>query len=175
MRKGIDFDYIHPTCTSALPTPTPANCVPPPVDGDLLQVMPGPVFRSMTDHQIEVRADGAAYRPAPCSPTLSTVLPFPRSPWGSLFFCRSTLLLGRKFGTSIPAHCSLIPHKDRRRGRNTRFRRREFTIFLNTHRLHSTSMAGGMGSGVQPTSLVTRCESNTKLYHGQRHESACEL
>lgn len=53
IRKGTDFDHIHPTCTSALPAPTPANCIPPPVDGDLLQVMPWPGFHNMTDHQIE--------------------------------------------------------------------------------------------------------------------------
>lgn len=53
MRKGTDFDSIHPTCTAALPTPTPANCIPPPVHGDLLQVMPWPVFHNMTDHQLE--------------------------------------------------------------------------------------------------------------------------
>jgi hypothetical protein len=53
IRKGTDFDHIHPTCTAALPTPTPANCLPPPVDGSLLQIMPWPVFHNMTDHQIE--------------------------------------------------------------------------------------------------------------------------
>jgi hypothetical protein len=53
MRKGTDFDHIHPTCTSAFPTPTPANCIPPPVDGNILQIMPWPVFHNMTDHQIE--------------------------------------------------------------------------------------------------------------------------
>jgi len=53
IRKGTDFDHIHPTCTAALPAPTPANCLPPPVDGSLLQVMPWPVFHNMTDHQIE--------------------------------------------------------------------------------------------------------------------------
>jgi len=53
LRTGIDFDHLHPTCTAALPTPTPANCIPPPVDGELLQVMPWPVFHNMTDHQIE--------------------------------------------------------------------------------------------------------------------------
>jgi hypothetical protein len=36
-----------------LPTPTPANCIPPPVDGDLLQVMPWPTFHYMTDRQID--------------------------------------------------------------------------------------------------------------------------
>ena len=53
MRTGKDFDNLHPTCTSALPSPTPANCIPPPVDGSLLQVMPWPLFHNMTDHQIE--------------------------------------------------------------------------------------------------------------------------
>jgi len=53
MRTGIDFDHIHPTCTAALPTPTPANCIPPPVDGELLQVMPWPLFHNMTDHQLD--------------------------------------------------------------------------------------------------------------------------
>jgi hypothetical protein len=53
IRTGKDFDHLHPTCTSALPTPTPANCIPPPVDGDLLQVMPWPVFHNLTDHQLD--------------------------------------------------------------------------------------------------------------------------
>jgi hypothetical protein len=53
LRTGKDFDALHPTCTAALPTPTPANCIPPPVDGAVLQVMPWPVFHSMTDHQME--------------------------------------------------------------------------------------------------------------------------
>jgi hypothetical protein len=53
LRSGHDLDQIHPTCTSALPTPTPANCIPPPVDGDLLQVMPWPDFQDMSDHDIE--------------------------------------------------------------------------------------------------------------------------
>lgn len=53
MRTGIDLDHLHPTCTSALPTPTPANCIPPPVDGNLLQVMPWPAFHNMTDHQLD--------------------------------------------------------------------------------------------------------------------------
>ena len=53
IRKGTDMDHVHPTCTSALPTPTPANCIPPPVDGSLLQVMPWPTFHHMTDRQLE--------------------------------------------------------------------------------------------------------------------------
>lgn len=53
LKTGIDFDKLHPTCTSPAPVPTPANCIPPPVDGALLQVMPWPTFHNMTDHHIE--------------------------------------------------------------------------------------------------------------------------
>ena len=54
LRDGSDFDQIHPTCQS----PTDPNvalgiCIPPPVDGSKLQVMPWPIFHDMTDHQIE--------------------------------------------------------------------------------------------------------------------------
>ncbi len=52
MRTGADLDHQHPTCTSASPTPTPANCIPPPIDGDLLQVMPWPDFQDMTEHDL---------------------------------------------------------------------------------------------------------------------------
>jgi hypothetical protein len=53
MRTGIDMDHLHPTCTTAVPTPMPANCIPPPVDGSLLQIMPWPAFHHMTDRQLE--------------------------------------------------------------------------------------------------------------------------
>ena len=55
LRNGKDFDNLHPTCTNTAPgsTPTPPNCIPPPVDGSLLQVMPWPVFHNLTDHQID--------------------------------------------------------------------------------------------------------------------------
>jgi len=53
LRTGIDMDHIHPTCTSSSPSPTPANCIPPPVNGAVLQVMPWPDFQDMTDHDIQ--------------------------------------------------------------------------------------------------------------------------
>jgi hypothetical protein len=54
LRKGTDFDHIHPTCTSDTdPNIALGICIPPIVDGNLLQVMPWPTFHSMTDHQIE--------------------------------------------------------------------------------------------------------------------------
>jgi hypothetical protein len=60
MRHGRDFDHLHPVCTAGQIADinkgeTPA-CIPTspdnPVDGDLLQVMPWPVFHNMTDHQL---------------------------------------------------------------------------------------------------------------------------
>jgi hypothetical protein len=53
LKTGKDFDHLHPTCTAVTPVPSPPNCIPAPVDGELLQVMPWPVFQNMTDHQIE--------------------------------------------------------------------------------------------------------------------------
>ncbi|MGA7317919.1 MAG: hypothetical protein WBX22_28585 [Silvibacterium sp.] len=52
MKTGIDMDHQHPTCTASSPTPTPANCIPPPVDGNLLQIMPWPNFHDMTDYDL---------------------------------------------------------------------------------------------------------------------------
>ena len=47
---GIDLDYSHPTCS---PTATDTtNCVPFPINGALLQVMPWTAFQSMTDRQL---------------------------------------------------------------------------------------------------------------------------
>jgi hypothetical protein len=52
MRSGVDFDHLHPTCTSVSPTPTPANCLPAPIRGDLLQIMPWPSFQNMSDRDL---------------------------------------------------------------------------------------------------------------------------
>ncbi len=53
MRTGIDLDFVHPPCTTVSPKPSPANCLPAPVDGKLLQIMPWPVFHNMTDRHLE--------------------------------------------------------------------------------------------------------------------------
>ena len=50
MKTGIDLDHAHPTCSPS--ATTTANCLPWPINGDLLQVMPWPVFQSMTDRQL---------------------------------------------------------------------------------------------------------------------------
>jgi hypothetical protein len=50
MRHGTDFDHIHPNCPAS--GPLLFNCVNPPFDGDLLQVMRWPDFQDMTDHDL---------------------------------------------------------------------------------------------------------------------------
>jgi hypothetical protein len=59
-RTGKDFDNLHPTCTGA---PNP-GCVPKPFDGELLQIMPWPVQKNMTDH--EIRAIYEYLKAIPC-------------------------------------------------------------------------------------------------------------
>lgn len=49
LRRGTDFDHVHPNCTSP---GVPANCLAPPFNGDLLQVMRWPFFQDMTDRDI---------------------------------------------------------------------------------------------------------------------------
>jgi hypothetical protein len=49
MRHGTDFDLTHPRCTNPI---TNTNCLGPPFDGNLLQVMPWPTFMNMTDRDL---------------------------------------------------------------------------------------------------------------------------
>ena len=49
LRHGTDFDHVHPNCTAPN---TPANCMNPPFNGDLLQVMRWPFFQDMTDRDM---------------------------------------------------------------------------------------------------------------------------
>jgi hypothetical protein len=48
MRNGTDVDHAHLNCGGAVKD----NCYFPPTDGALLQVMPWPAFRNMTDRQL---------------------------------------------------------------------------------------------------------------------------
>ena len=48
MRTGKDFDHLHPSCAGAQ---TP-GCLPAPFNGDVLQIMPRPLFKNMTDHDL---------------------------------------------------------------------------------------------------------------------------
>jgi hypothetical protein len=48
IRTGIDMDQLHPTCTG----PVNPGCVPAPFNGALLQIMPWPAYKDMTDHDL---------------------------------------------------------------------------------------------------------------------------
>lgn len=50
MRTGVDLDHVHPNC----PAGVTMNCFPvhQPFNGDLLQIMPWPIYQSMTDHDL---------------------------------------------------------------------------------------------------------------------------
>lgn len=50
MLTGVDLDHAHPTCAPGATVTT--NCVPYPINGALLQVMPWTAFQSMTDRQL---------------------------------------------------------------------------------------------------------------------------
>jgi hypothetical protein len=54
MRTGKDFDHLHPNCSMNVTTNCFALNLPPTpsVDGDLLQVMPWPNFKDLTDREI---------------------------------------------------------------------------------------------------------------------------
>jgi hypothetical protein len=50
MRTGEDLDHLHPNCSATVTT----NCFPAhqPFNGDLLQVMPWPVYQSLKEHDL---------------------------------------------------------------------------------------------------------------------------
>lgn len=68
IRRGIDDDHFHPTCTGALNS----HCVPAPFDGSLLQIMPWPIYGNMTDHDLRAIYEYLSAVPCPerdpCNP-----------------------------------------------------------------------------------------------------------
>jgi cytochrome c553 len=48
MKTGVDLDHLHPACSATVTT----NCLTPPFDGNLLQIMPWPTFQHLTDYDI---------------------------------------------------------------------------------------------------------------------------
>ena len=48
LRSGVDLDHLHPPCSPSVTS----NCLPPPFDGNLLQIMPWPTHKNMTEHDI---------------------------------------------------------------------------------------------------------------------------
>lgn len=62
IRTGKDFDHLHPNCSATITM----NCFPPipPFDGDLLQIMPWPNYKELTDH--DLRAIYEYLKAIPC-------------------------------------------------------------------------------------------------------------
>jgi hypothetical protein len=61
MRAGVDLDHLHPTCSSGNIN---SGCVPPPFNGNLLQIMPWPDFKDMND--LDLQAIFAYLSAIPC-------------------------------------------------------------------------------------------------------------
>ncbi len=49
IRTGVDPDKLHPTCAG----PPDGKCIPPPFNGNLLQIMPWPAYGQMTDRDLQ--------------------------------------------------------------------------------------------------------------------------
>jgi hypothetical protein len=49
MRTGVDLDNLHPACS---PGVVNSSCIPAPFRADLLQVMPWPGLKNLTDHDL---------------------------------------------------------------------------------------------------------------------------
>jgi hypothetical protein len=47
IRTGKDFDHLHPNCSTGQ-----TDCLPHPFKGELLQVMPWPIYKNMTDRDL---------------------------------------------------------------------------------------------------------------------------
>jgi hypothetical protein len=64
MRTGIDLDHLHPNCTTDVTSST--HCFPKdqPFNGDLLQVMPWPIFQSLEEY--DIRAIYEYLKAVPC-------------------------------------------------------------------------------------------------------------
>jgi cytochrome c553 len=48
LKTGVDFDHLHPPCAPGQTT----DCLPPPFDGNLLQIMPWPIYQNLGEHDI---------------------------------------------------------------------------------------------------------------------------
>jgi hypothetical protein len=67
MRTGVDMDRLHPTCP---PGVLNTGCVPAPFDGTRLQIMPWPIYKNMTDHDLR-----AIYEYLSAIPCIDTIVP----------------------------------------------------------------------------------------------------
>jgi hypothetical protein len=64
MRTGVDLDHLHPNCTSDVTVSTDCFAKDLPFNGDLLQIMPWPIFQGFQEH--DLRAIYEYLKAIPC-------------------------------------------------------------------------------------------------------------
>jgi hypothetical protein len=110
MRNGTDFDELHPTCQSdADPNIALGICIPPPVNGSKLQVMPWPIFHNMTDHQLDAIYEYLSAIPCIEGPATPSDLPAPAQ--------YAFAVLHNDCGVDVSpvgqSHAAAVPHRAR--------------------------------------------------------------
>jgi len=70
LETGEDLDHLHPPCSAG----ATQNCLPPPFDGNLLQIMPWPAFQRMTVHDMEAIYEYLSAIPCIAGPPAPSVL-----------------------------------------------------------------------------------------------------
>ena len=79
IRHGTDLDHLHPPCMGASPSPNCLFALPGinPVDGNLLQVMPRPVFNNMSTEDLLAIYTYLSAIPCLTGPATPADLPLP--------------------------------------------------------------------------------------------------
>lgn len=70
IQTGADLDHVHPNCSATVTT----NCLTKPYNGDLLQIMPWPVFQGMSDHDLRAIYEYLSAVPCIAGPPAPSVL-----------------------------------------------------------------------------------------------------
>ena len=70
LRTGKDFDHLHPTCTGA----PDGNCLPFPLNGDLLQIMPWYSSQNASERDLEAMYEYLSSIPCIAGPPAPSVL-----------------------------------------------------------------------------------------------------
>lgn len=70
LKTGVDLDHVHPPCSATVT----ANCLAPPFDGNLLQIMPWPTLKNMSDHEIRAIYEYLSAIPCIEGPSAPSVL-----------------------------------------------------------------------------------------------------
>ena len=70
IRTGVDLDHVHPSCSPTITT----NCLPKPFNGELLQVMPWPLYHNMTHRDLRAIYEYLSAVPCIAGPPAPSVL-----------------------------------------------------------------------------------------------------